>query len=395
MKRVYLITAATCAVMLLLFLGFFYLFHPFAALENIRVGFIYNNDDSAPYSYNFSIAQDALEKEYGDRMEIFTCNNVREDFTVAPLRELAGKGCDIIFINNYSAQVVDVAREYPQITFCQTSYQSGMPEDAPDNYHTFKGEAYQCRYVSGIAAGLKLREMIDQGLLSPDQAQVGFLAAYPTDEVISGYTAFLLGVRSVVPEAGMRVAYTNTWSSYSAELACARRLIEEGCVILSQHTDTIGPAVACQEAAANQPVYFISYNQSMIDVAPSSYLTGCRVNWTPYVSGAVNAVMTQKEIEKTVSGSVHGRDMSAGFEEDWVAILEINPRLAVPGTQEKLNKAIDQFRKGKKTVVFKGDYVGVNPDDPQDTCSLKEGYIENEHSSFPTFGYIIDGIIIE
>ena len=395
MKRVYLLTVATCVAILLLCVGYYYVVNPFVVKEEIRVGFIYNNDDSAPYSYNFSLAQDALEKEYGSRVEVFFRSNVTEDNTEEPLKDLVRKGCDIIFVNNYSAAVVDVAQEYPTVTFCQTSYQPGMPAGAPENYHTFKGEVYQGRYVSGIAAGMKLKEMIDQHMLTADQAQVGFVAAYPTTEVISGFTAFLLGVRSVVPEAQMRVAYTHTWGSYSAEMASARQLIREGCVIISQHTDTIGPAVACQEAAADKPVFFVSYNQSMIDVAPAAYLIGCRVNWTPYILGAVEAVMTHQDIEKAVPGSVHGRDMSAGFEEGWVEMLEINQHLAVYGTQDRMNKAIDQFRKGKKDIVYKGDYAGVNPDDSSDTISLKESYIENESSSYPTFGYIIDGVIIE
>ena len=115
----------------------------------------------------------------------------------------------------------------------------------PKNYHTFKGEAYQGRYVSGIAAGMKIKQLISDGIITEDQALVGFVAAFSTPEVISGYTAFLLGARSVVPSTKMRVLYTGTWSSYALEKASAQQLIDDGCVIISQHTDTIGPAIAC------------------------------------------------------------------------------------------------------------------------------------------------------
>ena len=144
---------------------------------------------------------------------------------------------------------MNLAPEYPNIQFCQTSYMDMNGKTVPDNYHTFKGEAYQGRYVSGIAAGMKINQMIADGVITEDQALVGFVAAFPTSEVISGYTAFLLGVRSVVPKALMRVRYTETWSSYALEKSAAQKLIEDGCVVISQHTDTIGPAIACEEAA--------------------------------------------------------------------------------------------------------------------------------------------------
>ena len=394
MKRLYITTALTCVVILLLFNAYYFFVRPRAAIDCVKVGFLYNNDDGAPYSYNFSLAQDALEKRYGDRVEIFSYSNVMEEETEAPLRALVSKGCHIIFTNNYSTQVLPVAREFPDVTFCQTSFQTKVEDDRPANYHTFKGEAYQCRYVSGVAAGMVLRQLIDQHHLPAAEALVGYVAAFPSDEVISGYTAFLLGVRSVAPEAVMRVRYTQTWSSYSAEKACARQLIEEGCVVISQHTDTIGPAIACEEAVHQRQVYYVSYNQDMSDVAPLTALTGCRVDWTPYITGAVEAVLTNQEIEKTVRGTVHpGNDMSAGFEEGWVEVFSLNQRLAAYGTEERMQRAVDQFVKGKKDFVFKGSYTGVSRGAKGETIDLSGGFVENEHSSYPSFGYVLNDVI--
>ncbi|MBR6028596.1 MAG: BMP family ABC transporter substrate-binding protein [Clostridia bacterium] len=395
MKRVYLTTILTCAVILALFFGYFYLVNPFAVRDEIVVGFIYNNDDSTPYSYNFSLAQDALEKQYGGQVQILTCSNVIEEETEEPLRDLVRRGCNIVFINTYSDQVAQVAREFPEVTFCQVSYTDQMPAGLPDNYHTFKGEAYQARYVSGIAAGMKLRELIDQKLITADQARVGFVAAFPTAEVISGYTAFLMGVRSVAPEATMRVKYTGTWSSYTLEKSCARQLIEEGCLVISQHCDTIGPALACEEAVQERYVYHVSYNQSMSDVAPLTSLISCRIDWVPYITGAVQAVMTHQPIEKVVVGTLHGeRDMSAGFEQGWVLVEDLNQQLAAYGTQERMNRAIEQFRKGRRDFVFKGSYIGVDPDNPARTVDLSQGFIENERASSPSFRYVLRDVII-
>ena len=232
---------------------------------------------------------------------------------------------------------------------------------------------------------------IVEGLINEDEAVVGFVASFPTSEVISGYTAFLLGVRSVVPQAVMRVCYTGTWSSYAQEKSAALKLIGNGCVILSQHTDTIGPAIACEESP--QKVYFVGYNHSMSDVAPTASLVTSRICWEPYVLSAVDAVMKNRQIESRVSGRIHGSDVSAGFEKGWVEMTDLNLQAAAPGTQDAMDRAIDMFRRGNVDFVFRGNYKGVNPTDPLDTCNLQTGYVENEHCSYPLFHYILTDII--
>ncbi|MBO4338243.1 MAG: BMP family ABC transporter substrate-binding protein [Lachnospiraceae bacterium] len=392
MKRVYITVVLTCLILLGAFVRCYLLLNPSAKRDSLKVGFIYDNDESTPYTYNFSLAKDALEKKYGEKIEILTCSNVLDDEMEEPLRELADKGCDIIFFNGYSELVRELAPEYPATQFCQTSYMDMNGQSVPVNYHTFKGEAYQGRYVSGIAAGMKIKQMIDEGIITEDQAIIGFVAAFPTSEVISGYTAFILGVRSVVPEALMHVCYTHTWSSYAQEKSAAQHLIDEGCVILSQHTDTIGPAIACEEAAGGS-VYFVGFNQSMSEVAPGSSLVTSRICWEPYVLSAVEAVMANKSIETYVSGHIHGSDVSAGFEKDWVEMIDLNLQVAAPGTQKAMDRAIELFKRGSEDFVFRGNYTGVDPEDPSDTIDLTNGYIENENTSYPLFHYILSDII--
>ncbi len=393
MKRIYITAVLTCLVILAGIIGCFRLLNLTSGRDGLKVGFVYDNDESTPYTYNFSLAKDAVERKYGERVEIFTCSNVLDDQIEEPIRELAAKGCDIIFFNGYGELVMELASEYPKIQFCQTSYMDMSDQTVPANYHTFKGEAYQGRYVSGIAAGMKIRQMISEGIISEDQAIVGFVAAFPTSEVISGYTAFLLGVRSVVPNAVMRVRYTETWSSYAQEKSAAQQLIKAGCVIISQHTDTIGPAIACEEAFQSSPVYFVGYNQSMSEVAPAASLVTSRICWEPYVLSAVDAVMKDRKIESVVSGRIHGTDASAGFEKGWVEMIDLNLQAAAPGTQEAMDSAIELFRRGKGDFVFRGDYTGIDPDNPKDTCDLRGGYIENENTSYPLFHYILSDIV--
>ena len=393
MKRIYIVTFLTCLVILAAFICVFRLLNLSGGRDNLKVGFIYDNDESTPYTYNFSLAKDALEKKYGEKVEILTCSNVLDEEMEEPLRELAGDGCDIIFFNGYSELVRKLAPEYPDIQFCQTSYMDMYGQSVPDNYHTFKGEAYQGRFVSGIAAGMKIRQMILEGLISEDQAVVGFVAAFPTSEVISGYTAFLMGVRSVVSQAVMRVCYTQTWSSYAQEKSAAQMLIDEGCVVISQYTDTIGPAIACEEVSEEKEVYFVGFNQSMSEVAPATSLVTARICWEQYVVSAVDAIMSDKSIEDVVAGNIHGNDISAGFDKGWVEMIDLNEQVATPGTQEAMDGAINEFKRGNVSFVFKGNYTGVNPEDPSDTWDLRNGYIENEYTSYPTFHYVIPDII--
>ncbi len=394
MKRVYITTALSCLVVLAAFVGMFKLMNLSGRKEHIKVGFVYDNDESTAYTYNFSLAKDAVEKKYGEQVEIFTSSNVLDEDMEEPLREMADKGCDIIFFNGYSELVRKLAPEYPDIQFCQTSYMDMSDQTVPENYHSFKGEAYQGRYVSGIAAGMKIEQLISDGIIKEDQAIVGFVAAFPTSEVISGYTAFILGVRSVVPQALIRVSYTGTWSNYALEKSYVKKMIDDGCVIISHHTDTIASAVACEEASSKGvPVYYVGLNQSMFEVAPSSSLVTARICWEPYILSAVEAVISNRRIESVISGTVHGSDASAGFEDGWVAMDDLNLQVAAPGTQEAMDKAIEQFKRGNVSFVFKGDYTGVNPADPSDTIDLKNGYTENKNTSYPTFHYILSDIV--
>jgi basic membrane protein A len=394
MKRVYIATVLTCAAVLVTFLTLFRLLNVSGRKDHLTVGFSYDNDESTPYTYNFSLAKDALEKEYGEKLTILTSSNVLDEEMEEPLKELADQGCDIIFFNGYSELVMQLASQYPDIQFCQTSYMDMYGKTVPENYHTFKGEAYQGRYVSGIAAGMKIKQMIDEGLMTSEQALVGFVAAFPTSEVISGYTAFILGVRSIVPEATMKVCYTQTWSSYAQEKRAAQRLIDEGCVIISQHTDTIGPAIACEEKTSEErPLCFVGYNQSMTEVAPATSLVTSRICWEPYILGAVDAVATNKAIESKLSGNIHGTDICAGFEEGWVEMEDLNLQVAAPGTQEAMDKAIDQFKRGNVSFVYKGNLIGVDPENSADTYDLNQGYVENENTSYPLFHYILKDVV--
>ena len=338
-------------IALLLLAAAFFGYRHFFPARVVTVGFIYDNDETAPYSYNFYLAQETVQKTYQDKVRTVMCSNVLDEHIHLAVEKLAAGKCDIIFTNSYG-NIRDLAPRYPHIQFCQASFDP-VPKEAPANYHTFKGEVYQGRYASGVVAGLKLKEMIQKGKIRPEEAKLGFVAAFPYPEVISGFTAFLLGARSVVPQTVMYVKYTNIWDSYTLEKACAEELLEEGCVILSQHSDTVGPAIACEESYAKD-VYHVGYN---------------------------------------IEGTVHpNQDMSAGFKENWVEMTRLNTAVLPEGAQEQLKETIQNLRDGK-VQVFRGDYTGVNPNDPKDTVDLRGGFTENKDSSVSSFHYILKDVV--
>ena len=392
-KRDCIITLITCIVVSIV-IGAFIVYLRRDEDKTIKVGVVYVGDASTMYTNNFIEALSDIEQEYNGKVEIVSMYNVAEGTERDYLERLVSDGCNMIFSTsyNYGVTTKELAQKYPEVQFCMATCSNANEEPYLKNYHTFMGKIYQGRYTAGVAAGMKMKELIKEGVITEQQAKIGYVAAYPYAEVISGYTAFLLGVRSVVPDAVMTVRYTNKWNDYRTEKKYAKGLIDEGCVIISQHSDTAGPATACEETAAGTPVYLVSYNQSMEDVAPTTYLTGCKINWEPYMMGAVDAVLNDRVIEKSIKGTVNGNDIGAGFEEDWVQMLELNEITAADGTVEKMQKVIRQFEQGKLDV-FRGDYVGADPDDPDDTYDLNQGYTENEFASAPSFHYVLKDVI--
>lgn len=362
--------------------------------KHIKVGYVFVGDEMNPYTDNFIKAAEYAKERIGDNVEYVYKYNVPEDDLREPLQELIDEKCDYIITASYGygPVVKEFAEKHPEIQFCAATCDNANVEPVLSNYHNCMGKIYQGRYICGVVAGMKLREMIDQGVISVDDAKVGYVAAFPYAEVISGYTSFFLGVRSVVPEATMLVKYTDTWSNYSIEKKVAKELIDKGCVIISQHSDTTGPAVACENADSDVPVYHVGYNQSMTEIAPTRSLVSCSIDYSYYFEQSISAVMNNKNIESVVSANTSKQDSYAGIDKGWVRVLDTNDAIVAKGTKERIDQLISDFNSGK-VQVFKGNYTGTNPFDKSDKIDLNTEYIENENSSAPTFNYVLDGVI--
>lgn len=392
MKKVYSLCIITSLLVTLLAFGI----HSTMKSEekHIKVGFIFVNDEITPYTENFIRARNHVMEVYGDQIECISKYNVPEDQIEEPLKELIKEKCDYIIATSYGykTKMKELAAKHPEIEFCVPTADNANEEPFLSNYHSVFGTIYQGRYVCGVVAGLKLKEMIESGIITTDQAKLGYVAAYPYAEVISGYTSFYLGVQSIVPEATMLVKYTNTWSNYSLEKQAATELIDQECVLISQHADTTGPATACENANQTVPVYHVGYNQSMTDIAPTRSLVSCSVDYSYYFEQSIYALLHDKKIEDCIDGRVYGQDAMAGFDKGWVRILDINNAIVPKNTSEVVERTMEQLVDGK-LQVFSGPFTGVNPYDENDRIDLRTPFMENETSSAPQFCYILDDVI--
>ena len=364
----------------------------------LKIGFLYNADTATAYTINFDRAQTELGEIFGDKVQVLAKYNVGENgvFCEKAIDDLVAEGCRLIFAVSYGhgEPLKKKAQQYPHVQFCHATGDLADKEPVLSNYHTFMGAIHEGRYVCGIVAGMKMQELLEKGRINRNQAKIGYVAAFSYAEVISGYTAFFLGVRSIVPEAQMLVRYTNTWSNHVIEKKTAEKLINEGCVIISQHSDTAGPAIACEEASVKRgkTVFHVGYNQSMTDVAPTTSLVSSRINWSPCISGAVQAIISGKSIEKTLKSTYKSLDSCAGFDRGWIEIVGLNRHILSLGTEEIVEKTIRQFKDGHITV-FQGNYIGVNPFDGTDLWDLRVPYKECENRSAPSFCYVLRDVI--
>ena len=359
------------------------------AKEDLKVGFIYIGDENEGYTAaHYKGAMDMKAALGLSDDQVIIKWNVPEDDTAGDAAmDLADQGCNIIFANSFGHEsyILEAAKEYPDVQFCHaTGYQAAL--SGLSNMHNYFTNVYESRYVSGVVAGLKLNQMIEDGKVSKDAVKIGYVGAYPFAEVISGYTSFFLGVRSVCPEAVMEVKYTNSWSSFDLEKEAADALISNGCVLISQHADTTGAPTACEAAG----VPSVGYNISMIATAPNTALTSAAIDWAPYVTYAVQSVIDGKSFET---------DWCQGYKEGANSITALNQAVIAPGTEEKVKEVESAIIAGTlhvfdtSTFTAGGQKLDTYKKDGIDVEYISDGYFhESVYGSAPAFDILIDGI---
>ena len=361
--------------------------------SNIKVGIFYIGDENEGYTEAHMKGIDGMQEMLGlsDDQIIEKTNIADNEAAYDAAKDLVDQGCNIVFANSFGHEdyLMQCAQEYPDIEFCHaTGYQAAM--SGLSNFHNYFTAIYQARYVSGIVAGMKINEMIEKGDITEDDAMIGYVGAFPFAEVISGFTSFYLGAKSVCPSVTMTVRYTNSWGDLALEKEVAKQLIADGCVLISQHSDTVGPATACQE----EGVPCVGYNVSMISAAPDSALTSATINLAPYYAYAVQSV---------IDGTPIDVDWAKGYEEGVNLITELNEGVVAEGTKEAVDAIESQLKAGTfhvfdtSTFTVGGetleDLIAAGGDNERYADYVSDGYFhESELASAPAFDLIIDGI---
>jgi basic membrane protein A len=336
-------------------------------MENIKVGFIHIGDASDKgYTYNHDQGTKNMQQALGLKDEqIINKYNIPESSACdTAIRELVDAGCNIIFATSFGFEdyMIAVAKEYPQIQFCHaTGFKA--KDTAYSNYQNYFGNIYEARYLSGIAAGLKTETNV-----------LGYVAAMPYAEVISGYDAFYLGALSVNPDVTMKV-YTNNWNDPTAEAQAAQALFDAGCDVLGQHCDS----TATMTTAETNGIWGVGYNSDMIEAAPDAVLTSAVWDWSKYLIFAVQSVVDGNDIPV---------DWSGGIKDGVCDVSALNEAVISPGTAEAINTARDQIVAGT-LQVFKGPLY-----DNEDNLVVEDGVVFVEPQSAPSFSYVLKGITI-
>ncbi len=364
--------------------------------SKVKIGFICLHDENSTYDLNFINAAKEAVKTLGltdDQYIIRT--NVPEDQQCADTaKELIDAGCNLIFADSFGHEpfIIDVAKQYTDVQFCHATGTRAHTEGL-DNYHNAFASIYEGRYLAGVAAGMKLNQMIEDGKFTADKAKMGYVGAHPYAEVKSGYTSFYLGAKSVCPTVTMEVTFTGEWYSEVKEKEAANKLINDGCVLISQHADSMGAPTACEEAGVPN----VSYNGSTVDACPNTFIVSSAINWAPYFE----YIITQ-----TNKGEVIEKDWTGTLSTNSVILSDINEKAAAPGTADKIDEVKKQLENGTlhvfdtSTFTVKGETLtsymaDVDTDDKftPDTEAIADGYFhESEKRSAPYFDVDIDGI---
>jgi len=351
------------------------------APEDMKIGFICIGDENSGYDANFLRgASEAMEALGLNADQLIVKYNILENQDAYDAAvDLAEAGCSYIFADSFGHEdyIKLVAEEYPEIQFSHaTGYQAAS--SGLENLHNCFASIYEARYVAGIVAGMKLNEMIEAGKFTAEQAKVGYVGAFPYAEVVSGYTSFFLGMRSVCPSVTMTVKYTNNWGDFALEKEAAEALIAQGCVLISQHADTTGAPTACEAAG----VPCVGYNIDMTAVAPTTALVSSRINWAPYLTMAIQAVM---------NGENFDTDWCQGYADGAVAITALNEAAVAEGTAEAVEAAEAALTAGE-LHVFDASTFTVGGEAPESE-HIYDGYFhESETASAHYFDMRIDGI---
>lgn len=374
----------------------------FTAVEkkDLKIGLITLHDATSTYDKNFIDAMYRALANLGiDESQLVLYTGIEESSACYDkAKACVNQGCQVVFADSFGHEdyMIQAAQEFPNVHFCHATGTKAHTAGY-ENYSNAFASIYEGRYLAGIVAGEKLNEMIADKKITPEQAVMGYVGAFTYAEVMSGYTSFYLGAKSVCPSVTMKVKFTGEWYDTDKEYTAASTLIDEGCVLISQHADSYGAPNACEEKGVPN----VSYNGSTETQGPNTYLIASKIDWTPYFEYMINCTLEGKAIDKDYTGTISTGSVK----------LEALSKNAAEGTQAKLDEAIAGFRagtlhvfdtskdnfitvKGQKLTSYLADVDDMG-DYVKETEVIKDGYFhESEYRSAPYFDIEIDGITL-
>ena len=371
-----------------------------AAAADFKVGFIMLHDENSTYDLNFISAAKAACENLGltEDQYVIKTNIPEGQECYNAAAELADAGCDVVFADSFGHEdyMIQAAKEFPEVQFCHATGTKAHTEGL-DNYHNAFASIYEGRFLAGVAAGMKLNEMIEAGEFTADEAKIGYVGAYTYAEVISGYTSFFLGARYMCPTATMEVTFTGSWYDEAAEKEAAQKLIDDGCKLISQHADSMGAPTACEKAGVPD----VSYNGSTIDACPNTFIVASRIDWTPYFEMMITKTMNGEALEG-------GSDWTGTIATGSVVLTDVNEKAAAAGTADKIAEVKAALEAGELHVFDAATFtkdgaaldsymadVDTDADYTPDTEVIADGFFhESEFRSAPYFDIQIDGITL-
>ena len=370
------------------------------AKEDLKIGVILLHDEDSTYDLNFinGVKEAAANLGLSENQVIIKRNIPESNDCYEAALDLADEGCNIIFADSFGHEtfLLQAAKETPNVEFAHATGTMAHTEKL-DNFHNAFAAIYEGRYLAGIAAGLKLNEIKEAGKLKGEVPMMGYVGAFTYAEVVSGYTSFYLGAKSVCPDVIMKVQFTGSWYDEKEEKAAAEALIAAGCDLISQHADSMGAPTACENAGIPN----ISYNGSTVAACPNTFIVASRINWAPYFEYLVN---------QKIAGEAIAVDWTGTIASGSVVLTDVNEQAAAPGTVEAIEAKKAEFVAGTAHVydtaaegfiTVSGAPLGEDwkPGDATDgafadgTKIVYDGYFhESEYRSAPYFDAWIDGI---
>ena len=366
---------------------------------DFKLGVICLHNEASTYDLNFINGVEKIKEVLGltDEQVIYKKDIDESAACTEAADDLVDLGCDIIFANSFGHEsyLLASAKKHPEVQFCHATGTTAHTEDTP-NFHNAFASIYEGRYLAGVAAGMKLNEMIENGDIKAEEAKMGYVGAFTYAEVISGYTSFYLGAKSICPSVTMEVQFTGSWYDEIKEKEAATSLINNGCVLISQHADSMGAPSVCEERGVPN----VSYNGATDESCPATFIVSSRIDWAPYFLYI---------IKQNCTGNQIADDWCGGIKDGSVVLTGVNKTAAADGTFEKIQEVAAKLQSGEIKVFDTATFTVEDKkiaDDHKADVDTDENYTadtdvvdagefqESKFRSAPYFDLRIDGIVL-